>query len=446
MKENRHIGRMLLLLALIGANMYLGDVNIGPTSPRLYLYAAALAWMFAQWMVGRERPLADARAQVLLVCYGVYILWSAVALTLQNAPLRTIISVIVSYHGIAVATFLITLFVLRTRADVGRFLAGLVLLFLVSTVIALLQWHFVPWSWSIWHRMRPHAEVLAGYPGLVQNEWGFKRIAIAGLFGSAVTFGYYIAVLTPVVFRRFLARRSITSLLALCLTIAAAIVVQQRAALLAAIISCAVLLFAKLGERGARLKTLVVVALFAGIIGGIVYVGSASNEMRTKYDQLLDTGRLDVAMIALRHVARNPGLGGAREYELAYERERTAASRYIDVIAPHNLFLNAAVFYGTPGLLLTVFLLVVLAAIMARAWTAARARLDWTTMTLVMSIIGYVLVAQFHNASFVTGDALPWVFIAALLTASRETVVRPVEAPLQKGLPKRGLRIAGEWS
>lgn len=452
MRENRNIGPLLLLLGLLASNMYFGDVNIGPASPRLYFYGAAVIWVFAQCVIGRKSLGLDERAQVLLVCYGVYIAWTVIALTLQRAPLAGIANVLVGYHGISVVTFLITLFVVRTRADVGRLLAGLVLLFLVSCVIALLQWHFVPWSWNIWHRLRPHTEFLPGEPGLVQNEWGYKRIAISGLFGSAVAFGYYIAVLTPVVFRRFVARRSLTSLVALCLTLAAAVVVQQRAALLAGVLCCLVVSFVKLRERGKSSRLLplaALAALVAAIIAGVAYLSDASNDVTssaTKYAEVVDTGRFQIAGIALRHIARHPALGGAREYEMAYERETDASSRYMDVVAPHNLFLNAAVFYGTPALLLMVGFLALLGVMMARIWLAARARYDWTSMTLVLSIVAYLMVAQFHNASFVTGDAMPWVFIAAMLTASREPLAQtaPESVPKRRG-PSR-LRVAGEWS
>jgi hypothetical protein len=449
MKENRNIGPLLLLLGLLASNMYFGDVNIGPASPRLYFYGTALMWVFAQCVIGRKTLGIDARAQVLLVCYSVYVLWSAVSLTLQRAALPTIASVLVDYHGIAIATFLITLFIVRTRADVGRLLAGLVLLFLVSGFIALLQWHFVPWSWSIWHRLRPHTEFLPGEPGLVQNEWGYKRIAISGLFGSAVAFGYYIAVLTPVVFRRFVARRSVASLLALGVTLAAAVVVQQRAALLGGVLCCLALGYVTMRERGTSSKLLPVVGLVAAIIGGVVYMGSEPENATgpaTKYAEVVDAGRLQIAGIALRHIARHPGLGSAREYEIAYERETDASSRYMEVLAPHNLFLNAAVFYGTPALLLIVVFLAVLGTIMMRVWLAARARHDWTSMTLVMSLVGYLMVAQFHNASFVTGDAMPWVFIAAMLTASREAAAHAAPAAVPKRRGRPDLRVAGEWS
>ncbi|MEA2463607.1 MAG: hypothetical protein QOJ98_1354 [Acidobacteriota bacterium] len=449
MKEKRHIGPLLLLLGVLASNMYFGDVNIGPASPRLYFYGAAVVWVFTQCVIGRKSLGLEPRAQLLLVFYVLFILWTLLALILQEAPLETLVDIFVRYHAIAIATFFITLFCVRTRADVGRLLSGLVALFLVSGCIALLQWHFVPWSWDIWHRLRPYAEFLPGEPGLVQNQWGYKRIAIAGLFGSAVTFGYYIAVLTPVVFRRFMARRSLMSLAALCITLAAAVVVQQRAAVLAGVLCCFVLGFYKLRERGRSSKLLPVVVLVAAILAGVVYLGSESDAAAgpaTKYAEGVDTGRLQIAGIALRHIARHPGLGGAREYEIAYERETDASSRYMDVLAPHNLFLNAAVFYGTPALLLIVAFLAVLGTIMARVWFAARARNDWTSMTLVMSIVAYLMVAQFHNASFVTGDALPWVLIAAMLTASREAAAQPARAAVAKRRAAPGLRVAGEMS
>lgn len=410
-----------LLLATLAAAMYAGDVDLGPVSLRVYLYLALGAWMLARCIVAGDPIVTDRRAQWLLLSYGALVVWSAIALLLQGAPVPLLIAKTVNYHAVAFSTALLTLFIVRTRTDVAIFLRGFVLIFLASCVVAILQWQRVPQVWELWHTLRPHVVRVVGEPGAVIRADGSKTWIIPGLFGAASAFGYYISALLPVVFRRFMVRRSLPAVVALILGVVALYLVQQRASLLAVVVSCGILLLVQVRQLGIRFKTIGILVSIAAVVAAVAVMalsmGVAGTPPKNRYLWFKDAGRLQVAEIALKFVADHPVVGGAIQYLQFYEEERTMETRY-QSITPHNMFLNAAVFYGLPGLLLTVAFTVQLLATMMHTWTAARARGDWTSITLVVALLGYLISAQFHNASFVSGDFLPWVLIALMLTAS----------------------------
>jgi O-antigen ligase len=423
---------VLLLIATIGAAMFAGDVDLGPFSARVYLYGALTAWMVVRCLVAAEPIVSDSRAIALLCVYGAFLCWVFTAALIQDAS-RAAVTMAVTYHGFSIITALLTFFIVRDRVDVSILLAGLTGLFLLSCGVALLQWQDLPAAWGIWYRLRPHVGGSLETPGEIMTVYGWAKIPIAGLYGSSVAFGYAVAIMAPIVFRRFAARPSVRMLVGVGLTFGGVLVVQQRSALLAAIFSGLVLLTLHL-RPGRRLKTIAALAgvlLAAAILIRIAFPQTGAEDLRINRYQVslfADAGRLQVAQIAVQYVIEEPLAGGVAGYVRAYEAAMGDDTKYEEVVAPHNFFLNAAVFYGLPGLFLAIVLFAALMYVLVDAWRSARRREDWTTVTLVLAVFGYLINAMFHNASFVTGDFLPWVLIGALLTSSR---VAPAAAPVR---------------
>jgi len=96
------------------------------------------------------------------------------------------------------------------------------------------------------------------------------------------------------------------------------------------------------------------------------------------------------------------------------------------IIAPHNLFLNAAVLTGLPGVLLVVLLLFglwKLGRTVIRLTSAHDSSVRWVGIGAFYGLLAYVINAQFHNSGFVSGDAMPWWLIGlmiAIVTNLRE--------------------------
>jgi len=91
---------------------------------------------------------------------------------------------------------------------------------------------------------------------------------------------------------------------------------------------------------------------------------------------------------------------------------------------PHNLFLNAFVFYGLPGLLLTTFFLYHLSLILidfGRNRKNLPFKLSWINSGATVSIVVFTFNSMFHNESFLSGSILPW-WSLGIMVASRKQI------------------------
>lgn len=413
-----------LLVATLAATIYAGDVDVGPFSLRVYLYLALLGWMVTRSLLRQESLVDDIRATTLLLSYVVFVGWYAITLSLQGSPIALIAVKTINYHGLSILTAVLTLYIVRTRADVFVFARGLVVILLMSCTVAILQWRQVSAAWDLWHLLRPQVAALPGEMGLALGDEGTRTLGNPGLFATAAVFGYYVSAIVPIVFRRFMARTSVLTISSLALAITGLFVVQQRASLLGVALACGLLFYVQLRNRVKVAKLIVVVALLVVFISAVFFTQlrqqSEGMPVTNRYLDLQDIGRLQVAAVALRFISAHPFIGGVDGYLRFYEEQRWAGTRY-KAVTPHNMFLNAGVYTGVPGLLWIIFFTIQLGVIMAQCWRQARLQNDWTTITLVAALVGYLVSAQFHNASFVSGDIFPWVLIGLMLRSSKVT-------------------------
>ncbi|HEX8620223.1 MAG TPA: O-antigen ligase family protein [Thermoanaerobaculia bacterium] len=442
---------VFLLIAALAAEMFLGDIDIGPFSPRVYLYLTLLATLVFRMVVAGDVLPIDRWAVLLLSLYALFLGWSSISLWLQGGSLLGIAAKLASYDAIAVIGFLLMLFFVRTRADLQWLVGGLVFLIATSAAVAVLQAAQIPQAWALWARLRPQVFTVAGELGVVILETGPTRTYPPGLYASTFAFGYFLASGVVIALAFLLIRRNLVRLTALLMLAAALLIIQQRSALLAIGVTCG--LFAlRLFERGKRLKVIaaaLVVAVIAGAIVVALLIRVQEGDARAgRYLNLLDRGRLEVGVMALKFIVHHPLVGGPDAYVEFFARNSHAGMHYDHIVAPHNLFLNAGVYYGVPGVLLSVMLVAAVLLILLRVWRIAVARKDLLAMGVVLSVVGYLVNAQFHNASFVTGDSLPWWLIAFVLLAERfpaadAAVARPPRRTvLSSPRPTAGTRLS----
>jgi hypothetical protein len=81
---------------------------------------------------------------------------------------------------------------------------------------------------------------------------------------------------------------------------------------------------------------------------------------------------------------------------------------------PHNLFLNAFVYYGIPGLIFALLFCIKLYKDCRQLLQSALDQYDLLTIGSVFALFAFLVNAQFHNASFVTGDPLMWWLVGIL--------------------------------
>jgi hypothetical protein len=420
---------VLILIATLGAEMFLGDIDIGPFSPRVYLYLALLGWMvFRMVFTGEVLPVRR-HGTILLSLYGLFVAWSGIALWAQGGSLAGIAGKLITYDGIAIVGFLLMLFFVRSRVDLQWLVAGFVLLVASSSAVAGLQAAKIPQAWGLWTRLRPQVLAVAGEMGVVIGDTGMEQIYPPGLFASTFSFGYFLSSSVVIAVALLLAKKSVSRLAVLLTLGATLLIIQQRSAVLAVVLTCG-LLGLTLFERGNRLKVIaaaLVVAIIAGVLVVAVMVRVEQGDVRAgRFLRFVDRGRIEVGLISLQFIAHRPVVGGSNAYIEFFVQNSHGAMHYDHVVAPHNLFLNAGVYYGIPGLLLALFLLGALLVILLQVWRVFFARKDLLGMSVVLSVVAYLISAQFHNASFVTGDSLLWWLIAFVLLAARFPAATPV--------------------
>jgi hypothetical protein len=90
---------------------------------------------------------------------------------------------------------------------------------------------------------------------------------------------------------------------------------------------------------------------------------------------------------------------------------------YYQTAVPHNLFLNAFAYYGIPGLIFALFFCFILFKNCRQFLRSALNQYDMLAVGLVFALLAYLINAQFHNASFVTGDPLMWWLVGILYSS-----------------------------
>lgn len=445
---------VLLILAAIGSEMFLGDIDIGPFSPRVYLYVLLVLWMVLRIVVrGASLPLTH-QAVVLLLLHCAFLVWSGVASVLQGGTVLAFAARLASYDAMALAGFLVMHFYVRTRRDLRWLTAGFVLIVSISAVAAVMQSMAFPQAWAAWARVRPHMTLVPERVGAVLRPDGIiEAIYPPGLYASSFTFGYYLAATGVFALAFFLAKRRVTWLGVLALLCAAVLLVQQRSAMLSIILTCGAIMLTQF-QKGKRLRFVLTVAGAALVLAvsinlvQAIRLGQGLTRMG-RYEQFFDTGRVQVALISIQFIAAHPVIGGLEAYSDFFASKARIGMEYETVVAPHNLFLNAAVLHGLPGLFLTCLFIAFLLYVLLQSWYVFHLRRDLLGMAAVLAVVSYLISAQFHNASFITGDSLGWWLVAFVLLARRFPPVRrvvrqaaPARSVLSSARPTAGPRLS----
>lgn len=69
---------MILVVSVMVADLFLGDLDIGPASSRIYLLAVALVLTALQVLRGELRLFSSRSTMAIALSYGLFILWASV--------------------------------------------------------------------------------------------------------------------------------------------------------------------------------------------------------------------------------------------------------------------------------------------------------------------------------------------------------------------------------
>lgn len=439
LRPGRIQATVVLLLACLVSEMFLGDRNVGPFSPRVYLFVMLTVVMLARAAVGREELRLYRTERRILGLYLLFIGWTMLGRFIDGQGLSHIVSATLSTHGLAVLAFFLILTIPKERTEVEFLALWLAIATSVSSGVAVLQWLGVPGATSLANWLRPD-----GSAGTLPSSLAPAVVQAGGLSASAFTLSYFASALGPLWWARIVrARVGLLPIAGFVIIVAGVWVAQERSGLIALVVVVALgaraLVATKATEAsgrgtrsaraGRRLLAGVLVVAFAAVALQAVDALPVGNVQGSyglgRFNTLTDPGRVDLAKRALVFSSHHPVFGGANAYAADSQTLNQIGTSYEGQL-PHNLFLDALVLYGIPGLLLIVVLLAQLFFLCRVEWRSAIRRNDWLSIAILLGCVGYLVNALVHNASFVTGDSLPW-WLIGLLFAARRTAPRSDE-------------------
>jgi len=154
-----------------------------------------------------------------------------------------------------------------------------------------------------------------------------------------------------------------------------------------------------------------------GVTGAIALmlcvVGSRLVRVETRYSDFSrmksfsDVERIEIAKAAVEEIRSHPILG-------------MSSAEFVSKhgVAPHNALLNAAIYYGIPGLVLALIgYCVLLKLLLALGKGRNVTTVSWVICGVVMGAVNYCWNGLTHNASFITGGSLLFMLVGLGIAA-----------------------------
>lgn len=402
------------------------EFDFGPTSGRIYLSMTMLGIYLANCLIQRTSIFLTKRSKALFIAGLCYFAVAFLSVLAFGNLSKSVINQFLSYFVFALSAFICIQGYLRSAADIKFVLAVAVFIAAANGFVAVYQWRGDGWAWNLYATLRPltweyrqeNSEVLSfGYsPGLQEYSIQLSFLLIFCL--SAWVWLLNI--------RKVASWQGFWLFIAFVLGEFGTIAALSRSSLLAYnLLAFAYLLYRLFGTKvtvGTKFY-LILATCLAGLAFWLVSsaldisIFSEDSELTaariTRFDS---SGREDVWEVAFELILEYPLWGsGLTEF----------SSRVGYATAPHNMFLNATVYYGIFGFLS-------LANIVFRAFVLIKVLVSRVYYHKILAwacalpLIGYLFKGMFHNDSFANGGILGWMMLGlccAVYNLERETVL-----------------------
>jgi hypothetical protein len=393
---------------------FAASFDIGPFSVKVYICSALFAGILMKKSLVRTKVIWLPLGKRIALLWGLFVLWKAVSRSAHGEAMPSVLASLLKNDGIAFMMFLSIVFYIRTRQHYEFLVKAFIFTVCLSIFFGLMQWLDHSWAWQIQQILNPGSEQ--------DVQQRFQAFLVPGLYATSFTFGYYIAVAGSLLFPLLL--RSGTHLInagQLLITIAGMIILQQRSVLLSFAIVALIFTYLVTRLSKEKLAIILMIVMLLGIGGYKVFswlnYGAQGQARYTfyhlekmRFEHLKSDERLSYARAAIALASKNLMFGVTpADFKQDYGVDESAG--------PHNLFLNALLYYGVPGLILACMMIVFYAQLGVRVWRIALRKEDYLSTGLVLGLVGYLVNAQFHNASFVSGDYLVWWLVALLIVS-----------------------------
>ena len=419
-----------LLLLCFASDLFFSYFPIGPVPVRNYLWGLGLTLILLIWLLKASLYIRlgyPEKIILLLSVLGVTTTILNVGLSLE--VLVSLIRVLLIPYGIFVlATFVFNLSVSFVRL----FIAAVVLLTAFSALIALLQWLNVGFAWELRQSMPASSDDIGSTLLNALNGrhrpygMSYFPISLAYQVCWAFPLAWYVAERSSN-FPLFIRRLGAISALLLLLAVFAS---GTRSASIALIVQLIIIMWAK-GYVSLRLRSVIpIVVVLSAVLIGVLYIQSD----RWLLNDSSALSRYWLLYVGVLFIFDNP-LGQGFDWSVynAFKQSFLASSPFLDaslaaeirVNAPHNQFINTAIYYGWTGVL---FVLAFYYWIIRKLFSISRETKliqNYLPHALLAGFSGYLVNSMFHNAGLFVGDHLGWYFLAlSCWVIKKRTVLR----------------------
>jgi len=401
---NFDIGLILLTL-IVGC---WSSIHLGPVTLRFYLAALLFLATLRVLFFPVRGHFCSYKAKVVLGAWGMIIFWKIIAMAVNGSPMDEGLRLLVSEDFVSVFFTLGVFGFVKNRDQIKLLLIVFIFFVAVSVFVSLAQWLNCDWAWDIRNFLYPAED------GFGQTQ--IESALASGLAPMAFIQGYYLAVSACFLMPQLILGESLWLSLVCFFVMLGAVILQERSTLLA-ILLCFVFMVSKVifVSKKALFKASIILILFGSIF---VYVNRSSfSQVAGKYElsrmmTMTDQVRVDLREMAIDSTIRHPIFGvPANEFGVGIENDQP--------LPPHNVLLNALVYFGAPGFLLILWLLYLIVRLANDVWKLSFIKRDLLGCGIVMSLLAFIFCGFFHNASFLSGAFPGWFLVALLLSFER---------------------------
>jgi hypothetical protein len=425
-----------LLVAALFCKLFLPGPYLGPFSLGVNLMVLLLGWVGAKAVFHRRGIFRNKETLLLFVVYLLFVAWATINRLYNGEPVSKVAHAVASTHLYAAAAFLVTQNVLEHRRDSELFAGFIALTAVASGFVGIMQWFGVKWFWDLGLILHPGEKAARKLLGIRFGAWGY----VPGLASFSIPFSYHLITFGMFVLSwsaiklqtRGHMKKNTLGIVGTVILSAAVLLTQSRSALLAVIVVLPLLIWhgrylqAQLSPPRVELVRLLIVpvivlATFTFSLTQSAYFADPNPKAGggryslNRIFVLKDLRRVAVTKASIEFSSKSLIVGGGQAGFKKFLEKSDYLRLTKRTIEPHNMFLNAVVFYGIPGVILMVLLLSVVVITCKDAMgLIVDPVTGWIALGAILGLAAYVVNGQFHNNSFVMGGMWPWWLLGLL--------------------------------
>lgn len=410
------------------ADLFLGDLDIGPASSRIYLLFALGVVVTVGVLSGRIKLFSSRLGLAISVVYALFIGWALVNSVIRDAGLVDSVERLGSTIFFGWLLFVLAQASIRRISDLYLVWAALTASAVLNAIVAISQWLGLDAAWDLARLFRPDT-LFDRFPAVAGLALFSIPLAYQLLVGGVLLAGALLWWPRRYDSLRWLAGIGLgIVMLGTLFSLSRSAIGIGALALLALVIARyaphprAVLKFAVAG---------VVLLAIAVIVGNVLIASRSSARRPSTYPERVDRFNLSRATsisspdrwgvwrLAVDSWLKSPLIGDIAAYNAEF-RVRGKTDRNLGIgrpRAPHNLLLNSLVIYGAIGTSLILAFMGLVTFLAYRTVRATRSSPSLGPLALIVTVglIAFTVNAQFHNESFVSGSTLGFWLVAFLV-------------------------------